>query len=415
MTATSRPDPSPDLSHTVAVLLAGGRGTRLHELTRAECKPAVHFTTGHRIADFTMANAARSGLSRMVVATQHCPGTLLRHLAAVWAGAFAPGGLILRDGHAVAGQRGYRGTADALRANIDLFDAMGAREVVVLAGDHVYAMDYAPMVAAHRAAGAEVTVATLAVPLAAARDFGVIATGDGGRITGFAEKPKSPVAQPGHPGHALASMGIYVASWPWLRALLRGDAGLADLGHDVMPLAAAAGQAVAYAMPPGENGEPPYWRDVGTLDAYRQAVLEFGQRPPHVPRPLVPGVVPRLLPDVAVAASRFSAQRAFGGLRLCVPRLGAGDRRRWTVLDETILMPGARVAPGVRLARCIVAPGTAIPDGLVAGEDRAEDARWFRVTEAGTTLITTAMLARRHALRGSGPVPRPALPLLRTV
>lgn len=391
--------PSPDLSRTVAVLLAGGQGSRLHELTRAECKPAVHFTAGHRIVDFTLANAVRSGLTQMVVATQYCPGTLTRHLTSVWGPAFRDGRLILRDGHAVAGPAGYRGTADALRANAATFDALNAREVVVLAGDHVYAMDYRPMIAAHRASGAEVTVAALPVPLAQARNFGVIVTDPAGRIAGFAEKPLSPTPHPADPDHALASMGIYVMNWPWLRSLLIGNPAMTDFGHDVMPLAAAAGVAQACVMPPGRPGEDPYWRDVGTLDAYRRAVLEFGQRPAPLPRPLVPGIVPRLLPDVALAASRFATQAAFGGLRLCMPLLGAADRRRWTVLDETVLMPGARVAPGVRLTRCIVAPGTAIPEGLVIGEDRDEDARWFRVTDAGTTLITTAMLARRHDLR----------------
>lgn len=386
----------PDLSRTVAVLLAGGQGSRLHELTKAECKPAIHFTAGHRIVDFTLANAMRAGLTQMVVATQYCPGTLTRHLTTVWAPAFEGGRLILRDGASVGG---YRGTADALRRNATTLDALDAREVVVLAGDHIYAMDYRPMIAAHRASGAGVTVAALPVPVAQARDFGVIVTDPNGRITGFAEKPLSPTPRPADPDHALASMGVYVLNWPWLRSLLQGNPAMTDFGHDVMPLAAAAGVAQAYAMPPERPGEDPYWRDVGTLDAYRRAVLEFGARPAPLPRPLVPGIVPRLLPDVALAASRFAAQAAFGGLSLCMPLLGATDRRRWTVLDETVLMPGARVAPSVRLTRCIVAPGTAIPEGLVIGEDRDEDARWFRVTDAGTTLITTAMLARRHELR----------------
>lgn len=397
-----------DLTATVAVLLAGGQGTRLHELTRAECKPAVHFTPGHRIVDYTLANAVRSGLMRMVVATQHCPGTLVRHLTTVWSGAFASGALILRDGPATAGPRGYRGTADAVRANIETLDALGAREVVVLAGDHIYAMDYRPMIAAHRAAGAEATLAVLPVPLDAARDFGIVAAETDGRIRSFVEKPRLPQPIPGDPHHALASMGIYVFAWPWLRALLLAHPDVMDFGHDVMPAAVGAGVALAY--PVAAEGRPFYWRDVGTLDAYRQAVLEVSARPGPLPRPLVPGVVPRLLPDVAVAASRFATQAAMGGLRLCMPLLGAADRRRWTMLDQSVLMPGARVAPAVRLTRAIVAPGTAVPEGLVVGEDADEDARWFRVTEGGTTLITTAMLARRHDLRAHRRVTEPLRP-----
>lgn len=390
-----------DLTHTVAFLLAGGQGSRLHELTQAEAKPAVHFTGQHRIVDFTMANAVCSGLTRMLVATQFQPGTLTRHLNAVWLPAFPDAGLVMRDARHVAGPEGYRGTADALRANIAALDAMAAREVVVLAADHIYRMDYTAMIAAHRASGAKVTVAALPVPLAEAQGFGVISVGPSGAIARFHEKPKQPEPMPGAAHLALASMGIYVFSWRWLRALLLKSPEILDFGHDVLPLAVAQGVAGVHVWHETE-GRTPYWRDVGTLDAYREATLDFAGRDTPCKRPMVPGLTRRIPPDAAVMRSRFMAEMTTGGLRILSPVLHTQNPAKWAMLDRSVLMPGARVSPGVRLTNCIVAPGTSLPEGLEVGENPAEDARWFRVTPGGTTLITTAMLARRAAKRGSG-------------
>lgn len=390
-----------DLRHTVAVLLAGGQGSRLHELTQAEAKPAVHFTPHHRIVDFTMANVVASGLTRMLVATQFQPGTLTRHLMAQWQPAFDATGLVLRDGRQVAGPAGYRGTADALRANIAALDQMQAREVVVLAGDHIYRMDYRPMIAAHRARGAEVTVAALPVPLAEASGFGIFGLDEAGAIAGFQEKPAVPTPMATDPGMALASMGIYVFSWRWLRNLLLQCPQMHDFGHDVLPLAVARGEAAVHVWQEA-SGVTPYWRDVGTLDAYRLAALDFAGRVTPCRRPLVPGLARRIPPDLAVMRSRFTGALDTGGMRILSPVLHAENPAKWAVLDRSVLLPGARVSPGVRLTNCIVAAGTSLPEGLEVGEDAEEDARWFRVTPGGTTLITTAMLARRAAKRGSG-------------
>ncbi|ULB10368.1 NTP transferase domain-containing protein [Cereibacter azotoformans] len=388
----------PDLTATATVLLAGGRGSRLHELTSRECKPALPFAGPRRIVDFTLANAVRSGLGRMIVATQYRPETLARHLKTHWAGQFAPGALRLREGTAVTGTpQGYGGTAAAVAANLDELQAEGVRELVVLAADHVYAMDYAGMVAAHRASGASATVAVDTVPRHRASAFGVVRTSESGRIESFLEKPDPVPADPALPGRAQVSMGIYVFDLDWLASVLRIIPGTAqDFGNDILPLAVALGEANAYRVP----DEGFYWRDVGTLDAYRLAQLEFQRGEPPCALPPRIGASEHEMRAASGELIQFAFRMQTGGMSLHAPRLGADTPGRWTMLDESVLLPGARVAPGVRLTRTIVAPGTSVPAGLVIGEDADEDARWFRRTEEGTVLVTTQMLARRAADRG---------------
>jgi len=363
----------PPEARTVAVLLAGGKGTRLHELTRSECKPAIHFAGTRRIVDFAMANAVRSGLTRMVVATQYAPATLTRHLWEHWAMAFDCGeGLMVRHGPSLAGFEGYRGTADAVTRNIALIDSLDPTDILVLAADHIYGMDYTPMLDAHRTSGAAVTVAAHIVPRAGASEFGIFLTDATGRATTFLEKPADPPGLPDDPARALASMGIYAFRWDWLRATLLRDARDAtsshDFGHDILPAAVAAGEALVwpFTLPQG----PAYWRDVGTLDAFRVTQLDFQQpsTPCALPETVMPGPGPQARPT-----------------------------RNDGLLSDSVLMPGASVGRGARLHRTIVAPDTHIPGGMVIGEDRDEDARWFRRTPDGTVLVTAEMLARREA------------------
>ena len=380
---------TPDMTHTVAVVLAGGQGTRLFELTSRECKPALPFARFHRIVDFTLASLARSGVGRVILGTQYRPETLTSHVQDVWSGAWADGGLTLRDGQEVTEGRGYAGTADVLRANAAALDAMGAREVLVVAADHIYAMDYRHFVAAHRESGAPLTVAAMPVPREEASRFGVVTEGPGRRIAGFAEKPAQPAAMFGDAERSLASLGIYVIDWAWLREVLR-DPKVLDFGEDVIPLAVDRGEAAVWRW----EG---YWRDVGTLDGLRESWLDFEASPPPCQRPFVPGMKVAVPTDLS-PRDPFQASVNLGGLRLMSPLIGSGDPGRWTALDRSILMPGAKVAPGVRLSNVIVAPGTVIPHGMQIGDDPEEDKRWFRVS-GDTTLVTSAMLARRGALR----------------
>lgn len=339
------------------ILLAGGKGTRLHDLTAQDSKPAVHFAGSNRIIDFAMANAVRSGLQRLLVATQYAPGTLHDHLPSRWGRHFVRGGLMLRDG-----RDRYLGTADALRQNWAEVQDWGGDEILVLAADHVYDMDYGALLAAHRATGAAATVAVDVVPLHEAGGFGVMQADDMGRILSFFEKPSHPPAIIGEPDKAMASMGIYVFSKRWLReALFDGPVEALDFGHDVIPAAVTQGVAAAYRLPAGPSGRA-YWRDVGTLDALRLTQLDFLRGEP--------ARLPRACP--------------------------ASD---WYLGRGSIAMPGATVPESARLVDTIVAADTHVPCGLTTGEDPDEDARWFRRTSSGTVLITPAMIKRRAAER----------------
>jgi len=377
-----------------AIWLAGGKGSRLHELTAAECKPAVFFAGTRRIVDFALANALRSGLHRMIACTQYRPETLTRHLRDQWAPAFAAagGGLALAHGPDLTGQaEGYIGTADAVTRNIAAIDARAPRHLVVMAADHVCQIDFRPMIEAHVASGAEMTVAAHVVPRSSGSAFGILGAGEDGRATEFVEKPADPPGMAGDPAYALASMGIYVFDWPWLRARLVADAADAgsghDFGHDILPAAVRAGVVNVWRLT-GQGAEMarPYWRDVGTLDSYRVAQLDFAG-----------AARPCAMPDSVLPQGSGAQARPFGA------RMGGAAA--WPV--ESVILPGGSVARGARVARAIIAPGEHVPAGLVIGEDAREDARWFRRSSGGTVLVTAAMLARREAatLRHLPPAP----------
>lgn len=390
----------------VAILLAGGRGSRLYELTDSLAKPAVAFGPRNRIVDFTLENLRRSGLGQVLVATQFGAGPLEDYLNRAWRPVFGTGMRLRRASGTTMAERSYTGTADAVWKNAAEIDALAPREVVVLSGDHVYAMDYRPMIAAHRLAGAAVTIAADVVDRSEARSFGCIEAQAGGQVTGFVEKPARPPAIPEDPGRALVSMGIYVFDWPWLRERLRRDAldpaSTHDFGHDILPLAVAGGAAqVVRGEAPG--GGAFYWRDVGTLDAFRTTWLAFDADPP-CPMPQVrPSPAARQLP------SRLQTPVALDDAGSVVS-LGPGPEPQAEV-ESSVIMPGARLAEGCRLRGVILAPGVRLPEGLVVGHDPEEDALWFRVTPGGTTLVTAQMLARR-AMMQPGPVLLPGRPTL---
>lgn len=349
------------------VLLAGGQGSRLHELTREICKPAVPFTGG-RLVDFTIANAVSSGLAQMLVATQYQPEALTSHIDRAWRSRFARG-VQIRDGKARE-PSGYSGTADALRANLPEILASGAREILVLSADHVYRMDYQPMIARHREGGAKVTVAVDEVALAAARDFGVLSAGTDGRVTAFHEKPRHPQPSPGDDGRALVSLGIYVFDTDWLTDLL-AEEGMDDFGQHVLPAAVEAGVAQVHCAAQAAEGRF-YWRDVGTLASYRTTWLDF----------VDPEDAPFVTPAGTPGLSREALRAA---------------------LQHSVLLPGAQLSARARVSNAILGPGTVIPDGMVIGEDPEEDHRWFRVAGDGTVLVTEAMV-QRHQQERARPV-----------
>jgi glucose-1-phosphate adenylyltransferase len=364
------------------IMLAGGQGSRLYELTERECKPAVPFTGGRRIVDWTLGNVVASEIRRIAVATQFCPSTLEYHLRNAWGPAFAPFGLQIYRGPNLTGRpHGYLGTADAVAKILPQAARARDREILVLSADHIYDMDYRPMIEAHRATGAAVTVGAVKVARAEAHAFGVIAANAEGQIATFHEKPHDPAPMPDDPASALVSMGIYVFDRTWLEATLREDAlnptSQHDFGHDILPLAVAAGVAAVFVPQPASGRF--YWRDVGTLDSYRAAALDFAD-----------GTATCALP----------------------PSRGAFAPLSSFVRGDSVVLPGAFVEAGSRLHRTIVAPNTLLPADLVIGQDDKEDARWFRIAPGGTRLVTSAMMARRAEALGLAPL-RPTSHFLR--
>ncbi len=341
------------------VLLAGGRGTRLHELTAQICKPALPFVGNSRLVDFTLANLERCRLPRVMVATQYCARPLERHLRAVWSDRLD---LKLRHAPTLTGRaEGSRGTADAVRVVLDEIDALAPQELMILAGDHIYAMDYRPMLASHRERGAVLTVAADLVPRSEAQGFGIVEADRGDRICRFVEKPAHPPPSAGDPARSLASMGLYVIDWPWLRDCLRDHPDALDFGHHVLPIAVAEGRSFVHA--PGRTA-PLYWRDVGTLDALRRAALDFGGETPPVP---IPG-----------------------------PARRKADPEG---LIDSFAMAGSLVSRGALLSRCVVAPGAVVPFGRQIGVDRRRDRLSFRRSSGGTFLVTPEMLAASRTTR----------------
>ncbi|MFL1460978.1 glucose-1-phosphate adenylyltransferase [Roseococcus sp. DSY-14] len=404
----------------MAFVLAGGRGSRLMELTDRRAKPAVFFGGKSRIVDFALSNAMNSGIRRIAVATQYKAHSLIRHLQRGW-NFLRPERNesfdILPASQRVSETAWYQGTADAVFQNMDIIEDLAPRHIVLLAGDHIYKMDYERMLRQHVEAGAEVTVSCIAVPREEARGFGVMAVDGAGRITDFVEKPADPPAIPGQPGLALASMGIYVFDTRFLLEELRRDAADAasshDFGKDVIPRLVARGRAVAHRFERScvrsASETAPYWRDVGTVDAYWEANLDLTDVLPALdlydaewPIWSYGEVTPpaKFVHDQDGRRGEAISSLISGG---CIVS-GASARRSllftgahlhsFARVEEAVILPRVDVGRGARLSRVVVDRGCRIPEGLVVGEDPAADAARFRRTEKGVTLITQAMLDR---------------------
>lgn len=407
---------------TMVFVLAGGRGSRLRELTDRRVKPAVYFGGKTRIVDFALSNAVNSGIRRIAVATQYKAHSLIRHMQRGWNFFRAERNEfldILPASQRMGGEDWYRGTADAVTQNIDIVDSYGVDYVVILAGDHIYKMDYEVMIRQHVESKADVTIGCLTVPREEATAFGVMATDENGVITSFLEKPADPPATPEDPTKALASMGIYVFDWKFLRDLLMRDRddpnSSHDFGNDLIPEIVTNGKAVAHRFDDScvrAEGAPAYWKDVGTVDAFWEANIDLTNFTPDLN--LWDSEWPIWTYSESVPPAKFiHDERDRRGMAISSMVSGgciiSGTEVRnsllftevhtnsYAVLDHAVVLPYVTVHRSARLRKVVIDRGVVIPEGLVVGEDPIEDAKWFRVSEKGTTLITQDMLDKRAA------------------
>lgn len=398
---------NPGLARDVlALVLAGGSGTRLGALTRTHCKPALSFAGQYRNIDFTLSNCLNSGLRRIAVLTQHQAQSLLDHLAGCWnvlprrLGEF----IDVWPAQQRHGRGWYAGTADAVYQNLDLIQSFAPKYVLVLAGDHVYAMDYRPLLERAVQSRAEVTVACVPVPAAQAGGFGVVAIDERRRVTSFIEKPSAGVLG-SREGEALASMGIYVFEARWLLERLAEDARSAasahDFGRDILPRAVREGRVAAHPFT-DELGRARYWRDVGTIEAYWQAHMELlADVPPldlhdpawpihSAPEALPParlrhGKLHRGLVTNSLLAGGVSVHGATVVKSVLAWRAQIGEG---SLLEEVVVLPNARIGRNCQLRRTIVATDALVPDGTCIGPEPDETAR--RTGGACIALFTNA-------------------------
>jgi glucose-1-phosphate adenylyltransferase len=402
----------------MAYVLAGGRGSRLMELTDNRAKPAVYFGGVSRIVDFALSNAINSGIRRIGVATQYKAHSLIRHMQRAW-NFMRPERNesfdILPASQRVSESQWYAGTADAVFQNLDIIAAHAPKYMVILAGDHVYKMDYELMLRQHVSSGADVTVGCMVVPRSEASGFGVMQVDKDLNITEFYEKPKDPPGIPGDPDNALASMGIYVFETEFLFEQLRRDAAdpasSRDFGGDIIPYIVKHGKAVAHRFTDScvraaeEIGE--YWRDVGTVDAYFEANLDLTDVVPKLN--LYDREWPIWTDQIVAAPAKFvhdedgrrghaisslisqdcivSGALAQKSLLFTGVKMGS-----YSSVDQAVILPYCNIGRGARLSRVIIDSGVRIPEGLVVGEDPLLDAKRFRRTEKGVCLITKAMI-----------------------
>jgi glucose-1-phosphate adenylyltransferase len=402
----------------MAFVLAGGRGTRLMELTEMRAKPAVYFGGKLRIIDFALSNALNSGIRRIAVATQYKAHSLIRHLQRGW-NFLQPmrneSFDILPASQRLSENQWYAGTADAIFQNLDIVDGYAPEFIVVLAGDHVYKMDYERMLVQHVNDDADVTIGCVEVPVANAKGLGIMRVKANDRITAFVEKPDNAPEMPDRPGHALASMGIYAFKREVLSEELRRDAAdpqsTRDFGRDIIPHLVRNAKAVAHRFSRScvlsRAQDKVYWRDVGTLDAYFQANLDLTDVLPEldVYDPNWPIWTYAKITPPAKFVHDIDGRRGY-----CVSSLVSGGCiisgsslknsllcndvhvHSYGAIDRAVILPYVDIGQHARLTNVIIDRGVKIPAGLIVGEDAERDAGRFRRSEGGVCLITQRMI-----------------------
>ena len=400
-------------SGTLAVIMAGGRGERLKGLTAHRCKPATPFGGKFRIIDFVLSNCINSGIRQINVLTQYKAQSLIQHVQRGWGFLRGDFGEFVEVSPAQqnTGEHWYLGTADAVYQNLDQINAHRPKHVLVLAGDHIYKMDYGPMIAYHVEKGADITVGVVEVPLDEARAFGVMTTTEWNRVTKFTEKPANPDAMPGRPEVALASMGIYVFNTRLLEKLLMNDADDAtsahDFGKNIIPAAIADLQVFAYPFQDVKTRAQNYWRDVGTIDAYYEANLELVHVNPElniydaewpiwtyqVQQPPAKFVLDDHERTGAAINSMVSGGCIISGAlvrsSLLFSNVLIDERSR---VERSVILPHVHIGKNCVIRNAIVDEGCDIPEGTQIGVDKIADAKNFLVTEKGVVLVTADML-----------------------
>jgi glucose-1-phosphate adenylyltransferase len=400
-------------SGALAIIMAGGRGERLKQLTTNRAKPAAPFGGKFRIIDFVLSNCVNSGIRQIAVLTQYKAQSLIEHVQRGWGylrGEFGEFVDVIPAQQQI-GPHWYRGTADAVYQNLEYIRARRPKHVLVLAGDHIYTMDYGPMIAYHVEKHADITVGVVEVPCERAREYGVLSVTEFNRVVRFTEKPADPEAMPGRPATALASMGIYIFNADLLEELLTADAAREDTQHDfgrnIIPAALAELQVFAYAFQDVRTRAQAYWRDVGTLDAYYEANMELVYVRPELnvydeewpiwtyqlQRPPAKFILDEDGRRGMAVNSMVAGGCIISGAMVRESLLFSDVRvEERSVVQASVVLPRVSVGRDCVVQRAILDEGCVVPDGTQIGVDLAADARRFEVTGKGVVLVTPDML-----------------------
>lgn len=402
-------------SGTLAIVMAGGRGERLKNLTDRRCKPATPFGGKFRIIDFVLSNCVNSGIRQIAVLTQYKAQSLIEHVNRGWGylrGEFGEFVDVI-PAQQQMGEHWYRGTADAVFQNLDYIRGHRPTHVLVLAGDHVYKMDYGPMIAYHMEKGADITVGVVEVPLAEAREFGVMTVNADKRVIRFDEKPANPQPMPGRDDLALCSMGIYVFRPRLLERLLEEDAfnpeSRHDFGRNIIPASIHTRAVYAYPFQDVRTRAQSYWRDVGSVDAFYDANLELVHVSPElnlydeqwpiwtyqVQQPPAKFVLDDGERRGMAVNSMVSGGCIISGAEvresMLFSRVRVEERSR---IERSVILPNVHIGAGCRIRRAIIDEDCDVPDGTVIGYDPVRDAERFHVTQRGVVLVTADMLPK---------------------
>jgi len=401
--------------NTLALVLAGGRGSRLKNMTEWRAKPAVPFGGKFRIIDFPLSNCINSGVRQISVVTQYKSHSLIRHIQKGWSflrGEF--GEFVELMPAAQQRESWYEGTADAVCQNLNIIRSHDPEFVLILAGDHIYKMDYGTMIADHVEQHADMTVGCLEVPLEMAKGFGVMSVDTRGRIVRFAEKPEQPEPTPNDPEKALASMGIYVFNAEFLYEQLQHDANMStsshDFGKDIIPSLIKSHRVFAYRFRDVQKGDQPYWRDVGTVDAFWEANMELVSVSPQLnlyDKQWPIWTYQEQLPPAKfvfddddrrgmAVDSMVSGGCLISGAKIKNSLLFSNVKlNSYALLEETVVLPDVEIGRHSHIKKAVIDKGVSIPPNTVIGQDREEDAKRFYVSENGVVLITPEMLGQK--------------------